>query len=129
MRDKRPTFHERGYTSEWVDASTDYRTRYPYCLGCSAIGLVVESEVVDHIIPHGGDQDLMWDEGNWQPACAWHHNSIKAQLDRRYKRGELDASQLRLDSKTAIVLTRQQRRPLIGADGYPIDETVSLMYE
>ncbi len=31
--------------------------------------------VVDHIIPHRGDQKLFWDENNWQGLCEHHHNT------------------------------------------------------
>lgn len=39
--------------------------------------------VVDHIIPHRGDQKLFWDRGNWQPLCEHHHN-VKTMTEDRY---------------------------------------------
>ena len=36
--------------------------------------------LLDHIIPHRGDQKLFWDEGNWQALC-------KACHDRKTGRG------------------------------------------
>nr|WP_307877464.1 MULTISPECIES: HNH endonuclease [unclassified Rhizobium] len=35
------------------------------------------ASVVDHIIPHRGDQALFWHHANWQPLCAPCHNSVK----------------------------------------------------
>lgn len=44
--------------------------------------------VVDHIVPHGGDQALFWDTGNWQSLCAPHHNSTKQSEERLgYEKG------------------------------------------
>jgi 5-methylcytosine-specific restriction protein A len=37
--------------------------------------------VVDHIIPHRGDQALFWDEENWQPLCLVCHNAKTARED------------------------------------------------
>lgn len=39
--------------------------------------------VVDHIVPHRGDQKLFWDRGNWQPLCEHHHN-VKTMTEDRY---------------------------------------------
>lgn len=33
--------------------------------------------VVDHIVPHKGDQTLFWNEANWQPLCKLCHDSLK----------------------------------------------------
>ena len=30
--------------------------------------------LVDHIVPHRGDQALFWDEQNWQPLCKSCHD-------------------------------------------------------
>ena len=36
------------------------------------------SNVVDHIVPHRGDQELFWDvANNWQALCRQCHSSIK----------------------------------------------------
>lgn len=52
----------------------------------------------------------MWDKGNWQACCTWHHNVVKQILEGRLGRGEISMSDLRLDSPTAINLTRSMRR-------------------
>lgn len=40
--------------------------------------------VVDHIVPHRGDQKLFWDRSNWQPLCEHHHN-VKTMTEDRFK--------------------------------------------
>ena len=39
-----------------------------------AEGKVVPAIVVDHIIPHRGNQRLFWDMKNWQPLCKDCHD-------------------------------------------------------
>jgi HNH endonuclease len=54
------------------------------------------AEVLDHIIPHKGNERLFWDERNWQPLCKHCHDSVKAVQE-------------------ASIYTRK------GLDGYPIE--------
>jgi 5-methylcytosine-specific restriction protein A len=35
--------------------------------------------VVDHIVPHRGNQKLFWDRKNWQSLCKTHHDRKTAQ--------------------------------------------------
>jgi 5-methylcytosine-specific restriction endonuclease McrA len=104
---RRGSARQRGYTPAWDQASAIHRTAYPLCLGCQAVGRVVVCDVVDHIVPHKGDARLMWDAGNWQSACRWHHDTVKQQLERSYAAGKLTTADLRLDSAAAIALTRR----------------------
>lgn len=57
--------------------------------------------LVDHIIPHRGDQKLFWDTTNWQSACERCGNSIKQRLERMYDAGRISASDLHLSSDAA----------------------------
>lgn len=104
---RRGSARQRGYTTAWDAASTAYRASHPLCLGCTAVHRVVACDVVDHTIPHKGDRRLMWDADNWQAACAWHHDVVKQQLEQRFAAGTLTAADLRLDSATAVALTRR----------------------
>lgn len=72
------------------------------------------SEVTDHIVPHAGNADLFWSEANWQPACAWHHDTVKAKLEHLFGIGEIGADDLRLDSEKAICITLDLRPELRG---------------
>ncbi len=65
---------ERGYDARWRKARLLYLKQHPLCTACQAEGKIVPATVVDHIIPHRGDQQLFWDQGNWQALCDRHHN-------------------------------------------------------
>lgn len=89
---------ERGYGGRWQRERLVYLRLHPLCRMCEDQGRVTIATVVDHIVPHKGDQALMWDsENNWQPLCAEHHNSDKQRLEKSGK-------------------VRQR----IGTDGWPI---------
>nr|WP_244485255.1 HNH endonuclease signature motif containing protein [Pseudolabrys sp. Root1462] len=67
---------------------------------CEGQGLTVAATVVDHIIPHKGDQKLFWDiEGNWQPLCKFHHDSAKQAEEGRGYSGEVGLDGWPLDQK------------------------------
>lgn len=87
----------RLYGRRWSTARRAFLAAHPQCCMCAAAGKDALAEVVDHIIPHRGDESLFWQQSNWQPLCAWHHNSEKA-------RQEISGYSDR-----------------IGADGWPID--------
>ena len=72
----------RGYGHRWRKARARYLEKHPLCVKCGEAGHVVTATVVDHIVPHRGDQQLFWDERNWQPMCATHHNSWKQTVER-----------------------------------------------
>jgi 5-methylcytosine-specific restriction protein A len=76
--DKRTTA-ERGYGARWQREAKAF-LREPenvLCRMCSEEGFVVVARVVDHRIPHRGDQALFWDRLNWQPLCKSHHSGAK----------------------------------------------------
>ncbi len=92
--DKRSS-SERGYTWAWTKARNAYLQTHPLCVMCQAMKppRVTLANVVDHIVPHQGNDALMWDESNWQALCAPHHNSDKQMLEKSgEKRTEFDAS-------------------------------------
>ena len=65
----RGTAHERGYDSRWAKARKTFLLSHPLCAECQRQGRVTAARVVDHIVPHQGDQRLFWDQANWQPLC------------------------------------------------------------
>lgn len=71
------TTAERGYGGKWQRERLRYLTTNPLCRYCEAEHRVVEATVVDHIIPHRGDQKLFWNRKNWQPLCKPCHDSVK----------------------------------------------------
>ena len=38
-------------------------------------GRVTVATVVNHKVPHRGDQELFWSEENWEALCKRHHDS------------------------------------------------------
>lgn len=79
---RRGSARERGYTSRWDKARKTYLMQHPLCVMCKREGRVTPATVVDHIIPHKGDQALFWDTDNWQSLCAPHHNRDKQREER-----------------------------------------------
>ncbi len=116
----RPGARQRGYDNRWEKAANQYRWRNPDCIGCAAIGIKRKATVVDHVVPHKGDQVLFWGMYNWQPVCDWHHRTVKQELERRYFRGEIRAADLVLTSAVAVAITIEKHRPATGLDGFAI---------
>lgn len=69
---------------EWKRRSKEFIVRNPECMcGCGR-----RSEVVDHIIPHNGDYELFWDEGNWQALSKpCHSRKTMREMNTRRDRG------------------------------------------
>jgi 5-methylcytosine-specific restriction enzyme A len=78
----RPSAARRGYGPRWRLARAAYLARYPLCVPCHAAGRLEPATVVDHVVPHRGDQQLFWDEGNWAPACKPCHDAKTAREGR-----------------------------------------------
>lgn len=68
-REARGTAHERGYDARWRAARAAYLVAHPLCVSCEREGRTTAARVVDHIVPHRGDEKLFWDESNWQSLC------------------------------------------------------------
>lgn len=62
----------RGYGHRWQRARLSYLNAHPLCVTCRP--LTVGATVVDHVVPHRGDDELFWDEANWQPLCKPCHD-------------------------------------------------------
>jgi len=67
----------RGYGHKWRVEREKYLRLHPLCVMCKAQDVVTEATVVDHRVPHRGDQRLFWDRSNWQSLCSTHHSSDK----------------------------------------------------
>ena len=88
---KRGTAHERGYSSRWRKARETYLRSHPVCRLCEAKGIVRAASVVDHIVPHRGDQALFWDSaGNWQSLCVPCHSAKTVREDGGFGRPVLE---------------------------------------
>ena len=73
----------RGYGYAWQQYRVGYLSRSPLCVMCQADGRITSATVVDHIVPHRGDERLFWDESNHQGLCAPCHSSRKAREEAR----------------------------------------------
>lgn len=71
------TSTQRGYGYRWQQERDSYLRLHPLCVMCKDDGVVTVATVVDHRIPHRGDQALFWDRSNWQSLCATHHSRDK----------------------------------------------------
>ena len=60
---------KRGYGSRWQRESKQFLQSHPLCVECVKLGRYTKATVVDHIVPHRGDQRLFWDQSNWQSLC------------------------------------------------------------
>lgn len=85
-------------TYQWQRARAVFLQRNPLCMMCQQQGRIARADVVDHVIPHKGDEVLFWDVSNWQGLCTAHHSSTKQRIEKSGK-----------------------AQP-IGADGWPILE-------
>jgi 5-methylcytosine-specific restriction protein A len=74
---------KRGYGYAWQKARAGYLVSHPLCVYCEREGRVTAATVVDHRIPHRGDQKLFWDKANWQSLCATHHSRDKQREEAR----------------------------------------------
>lgn len=83
ITDTRPSARERGYGAAWDRARAGFLRLHPHCAECAKEGLIVRATVVDHVVPHRGDQRLFWDSGNWQSLCTNHHSSDKQHREKR----------------------------------------------
>lgn len=73
----------RGYNREWQKARKVYLAAHPLCVMCQKEGRYIKATVVDHIIPHRGNQRLFWDQNNWQALCKRHHDLKTGNEDSR----------------------------------------------
>jgi 5-methylcytosine-specific restriction enzyme A len=78
---RRGSSSKRGYDGKWRKARTTYLAKNPFCVDCFKEGNARPATVVDHIVPHKGDQKLFWDKTNWQGMCESHHNRKTATQD------------------------------------------------
>lgn len=76
----------RGYGYRWQQARASFLAANPLCALCSTDLSPVAATVVDHKIPHGGNDDLFWDKSNWQPLCKHCHDSVKQRAENRVRR-------------------------------------------
>lgn len=70
----RETAADRGYNARWRAARKRYLRGHPLCLECQCNGKTRPATIVDHILPHRGNEELFWNQCNWQPLCKSCHD-------------------------------------------------------
>ena len=73
----------RGYNNAWRRASKQFLLSHPLCEECRKDERYTKATVVDHVIPHRGDQKLFWDRGNWRALCKRCHDRKTGREDSR----------------------------------------------
>jgi 5-methylcytosine-specific restriction protein A len=76
-RGEKGSANARGYTYRWQKAREQYLRLHPLCVMCQQQNRLTPATVVDHKVPHRGDQVLFWSEDNWQSLCKTHHDGAK----------------------------------------------------
>ena len=82
----------------WRRRSRQFLAAHPLCRMCEQQGRVTLATVVDHIVPHRGDEELFWDEANnWQGLCATDHSAAKQAQEKSGRLRGCDADGRPLD--------------------------------
>jgi hypothetical protein len=68
----------RGYDYRWQRYREQFLMQHPLCLYCEREGRTTAATVVDHIVPHQGQQSVFWALDNHQSLCAACHSGTKA---------------------------------------------------
>src|SRR3546814_2674479 len=84
---RRGSARERGYTRTWEKARLVHLREHPLCAMCARDGRTTAATVVDHVVPHRGDDRLFWDRTNWQSLCKPHHDGEKRREEEAERRG------------------------------------------
>jgi 5-methylcytosine-specific restriction protein A len=78
---RRGTSTERGYDARWRKLRLWFLNTHPLCAECGRKGILTAASVVDHVIPHKGDQQLLYDQNNLQSLCVSCHSRKTAAED------------------------------------------------
>jgi 5-methylcytosine-specific restriction protein A len=74
---------KRGYGYAWQKFRDRWLKEHPLCAYCLRTNRTTTATLVDHIIPHRGDMELFWRDGNHQSLCDSCHSSIKQREEKR----------------------------------------------
>lgn len=77
----RASQRERGYTRAWERLRRAFLALNPLCVECQKLGVIKPATDVDHIVPHRGDMNLFWKQGNLQALCHECHSRKTAVED------------------------------------------------
>lgn len=69
-------------TKRWHRLRWYQLQKEPCCASCARRKRITPADIVDHIIPHRGDEELFFDADNLQSLCKHCHDSEKQQLEK-----------------------------------------------
>ena len=69
-------------TKEWYSLRTRQLRKEPLCKFCKDLGTITAANIVDHIVPHKGDQELFRNAENLQSLCKTCHDSVKQRIEK-----------------------------------------------
>lgn len=69
-------------TRWWKDRRKEQLTEHPLCAVCEKLGFIRSATVVNHIVPHKGDEDLFYN-GALESVCKKCHDSSIQSQERR----------------------------------------------
>lgn len=72
---------KRGYSYRWSKVREAFLREHPLCVECLKQGRITPATDVDHIVPHRGDPELMWNPDNYQALCHSCHAKKTARED------------------------------------------------
>lgn len=90
---------KRGYNWRWRNYRVVFLREHPLCADHLARGMSVAATVVDHIIPHRGNEVLFWDTANHQALCAQCHSSAKQREERGKAKPGCNVDGIPMDSR------------------------------
>lgn len=76
---------QRGYGYKWQKYRANFLHSNPLCVFCMRLGVITAATVVDHKVPHKGDQNLFWNSLNHQALCKKCHDSTKQKIENSQK--------------------------------------------
>lgn len=66
----------------WKRLRLEQLREEPFCAFCARAGRLSPATVVDHVVPHRGDERLFFDPQNLQSLCKSCHDAIKQRLEK-----------------------------------------------
>jgi len=97
-RHQRGSAADRGYSKAWAVYSRTFLRSHPWCgdrgygapvthdSRCAQLGQLTPATQTDHITPHRGDLNLLWDAANHQALCRSCHSRKTAKFDGSFGR-------------------------------------------
>lgn len=74
-------------TARWRRERRAFLNENPACAICGG-----PARIVDHIVPHRGNESLFWDVGNWQPLCMSCHSAKTLRENGYFKKNSGDGA-------------------------------------